>query len=74
MSNVQRLLTASLAPGLCRAPRSPFRDSCSTDLSLLSASSVTGLQFPHQLTVQQRVNKLSRASSPNPDFSLHLSR
>lgn len=81
MSNVQRPLSASLAPGLCRILRSPSRDSFSTDLSLLSTSSATGLQLnPNQLGVQhkanskQRLNKISRGSSPNPDFSLQLVR
>lgn len=61
--------------------RSPSRDSFSTELSLLSASSATGLQLkPNQLGVQhntsskQRLNKISRGSSPNPDFSLQLVR
>lgn len=74
MSNVERPLSASLAPGLCRIPRFPSRDSFSTDLSLLFVSSITG---PHQLAAdhdKQRIKNLSRGFSPNPDFSLQLSR
>lgn len=80
MSNLQRPLPAALTPESCRILRSPSHDSFTTDLSLLSVSSVSGLNNPNHLNVDQRtsskhrLNKLSRDSSPNPDISLHLNR
>lgn len=78
MSNVQRPLSAALTPESCRILRSPSHDSFTTDLSLLSVSSLSGLNNPNHLTVdnragsKHRLNKLSRGSSPNPDITLQL--
>lgn len=80
MSNVQRPLSAS-TPGTCRILRSPSHDSFTTDLSLLSVSSLSGLvNNQNQLSVEQRsnskhrLNKVSRGSSPQPDITLNLHR
>lgn len=70
MSGVQRPLSTSIPPSLqCRILHSPSHDSVTTDLSLLSVSSLTS-EAINQLSIEGKIGSkhrlhINRVPSPN---------